>query len=643
MSTQQLVLGTAGHIDHGKTSLVRALTGVDCDRLPEEKSRGITIDLGFAHFEADDVRFGIVDVPGHERFVHNMVAGSTGIDLALLVIACDDSVMPQTREHLAILDLLGISAGVIALTKRDLVDDEHLELVREEVAELTAGTCLESAPVVPVSSTTGQGLDELKDALVGVAHDFKSRHGAHFFRLPIDRVFTLQGHGTVVTGTVRSGRTQVGDTLVLLPEGRDVRVRRLQSHGSDADMISAGQRAAVNLAGVKQDEVHRGNELAAPGFLQPTRRLLAEIKVLEDEKTPLKHRRLVRLHLAAQEVTARIVMDESQVAPGDSAYAVLLCQFPVVSEYGQRFVLRRLSPVTTLGGGRVLSPVPGRCRTRRLLELALRLADPDPLERIDAWLEQQGEHELDARSLAVQVGVEPEQHDALLKQLVANRRILAAPGGGTGFLHPARRDRLKSMLVRRCEHEIERRRPARMVPAAPILTAAERWTSRGVADALLKEMVAKGSLIQRGERIGVAGESANLTQREQATLAALVDQCRGSSAPPSLKDFLAKNGLSLKQLEPIVQIAVDTGQLIRVSPELAADPDALDAVRSATVEFIESNGPATVAQLRDHWQVSRKYAVPYLELFDQLGITLRDGDTRTVGPHGHRSIEDLVE
>ena len=418
MAPQQLVLGTAGHIDHGKTSLVRALTGVDCDRLPEEKSRGITIDLGFAHFEAGNLRFGIVDVPGHERFVHNMVAGSTGIDLALLVIACDDSVMPQTREHLAILDLLGIRAGVVVLTKRDIVDDEHLELVREEVAELTAGTFLEDAPVVPVSSTTRQGLDELSSELARVAQDYKRRRGAHFFRLPIDRVFTLQGHGTVVTGTVRSGQTSVGENLILLPSQREVRIRRLQSHGSDAEEIAAGQRAAVNLAGVKQDEVQRGDELAAPGFLEPTRRLLVEIKLLDGEKRPLKHRRLVRLHLAAQEVTARVILDEEHIAPGDKAWAVLLCQFPVVAEYGQRFVLRRLSPVNTLGGGSVLSPLPGRIRTRRLLKLAHRLADADPASRIDARV-------LDRNADSTRVNLDP-GHSLGIDETIDVRRVRAA-------------------------------------------------------------------------------------------------------------------------------------------------------------------------------------------------------------------------
>lgn len=656
MSSQSFVLGTAGHIDHGKTALVRALSGVDCDRLPEEQSRGITIDLGFAHFEAGGFRFGIVDVPGHERFVHNMVAGATGIDLALLVVACDDSVMPQTREHLAILDLLGIRSGVVALTKRDLVDDEMLEFVRDDVAALLAGTLLADAPLVAVSSLTGEGIPELTAEIVhaaerlhpgtdAIAAGNESQNGSSSpcFRLPIDRVFTLHGHGTVVTGTVRSGRTEIGRSLAVLPEGREVRVRRLQSHGVDVERIATGQRAAVNLAGVKQDEIRRGDELAEPDGLQPTRRLLAEIKVLEAARRPLKHRRLVRLHLAAKDVTARVLLDGPQIDPGESGCAVLLCETPVVAEYDQRFILRKLSPVDTLGGGRVLSPVPGRTRTRQLLTLAPRLADADPATRLDAYLEQQGEDELEARSLAVRVGIDPQRRDALVQSLVRRESIAPASEGAATFLHAARRQRLKDLIVRRCEREIERRRPARMTPLAPLRTAAARWTSAAVVEGLLDELVSEGRLIRRGGRVGAAGETAQLTGREQAVLNEFVDACRsGGAAPPSLKDFAAAHKLPLKQLEPLVQVAIDSGRLVRVSPELVVDPEALESVRTAAVELLIA-GPATVAQLKERWQVSRKYAVPYLEFFDQLGVTVRDGDARRPGPRAHCAIEDLVE
>jgi selenocysteine-specific elongation factor len=656
VDTVQLVLGTAGHIDHGKTSLVRALTGIDCDRLPEERARGITIDLGFAHLDLDGIRFGIVDVPGHERFVHNMVAGATGVDVALLVVACDDSVMPQTVEHLAILELLGLRRGVIALTKCDLADDEQLALVRADVAEATQSTFLERARMVPVSVVTGHGLRELCAALVEAAchcqqqverhHD--SRTGSpdrdHFFRLPVDRVFTLHGHGTVVTGTVRSGTVRAGATLELLPERRSVRVRRLQTHGSDVESVSAGQRAAVNLAAVKIEEVHRGDELVLPGCLEPTRRLLVKVRVLPSGKRPLVHRRLVRLHLAAREVTARVLLEQREIAPGQTGYAVLLCESPVVAEYGQRFVLRRLSPVETLGGGAVLGPAPRRVRTRHLLESAAALDNPDPAERTVAFLAGRGDDALSAPTLVAHAGVDAGARSGVLHELLASGRILRTPGTTDRFLHPSYHARLHGRLLRRVDHELERLRPARFVPVAPVLTAAEQWTSRPVAEALLGELVREQRLVRRGDRIARAGELPRLTQRQQTALDRLIDACTTAGvAPPLLAEVAAESGITLKELAPLVQIAVDTRRLVRVNDDLAVTPAALGSLRTSALAYIAQHGPATVAQLRDQWQVTRKHAVPYLELFDRLGITTRAGDTRSAGPNAARALEEVLE
>lgn len=652
MPQQQLVIGTAGHVDHGKTSLVHALTGIDCDRLPEEKSRGLTIDLGFAHLEVEGRRMGIVDVPGHDRFVHNMVSGSTGVDLALLVIACDDSVMPQTREHLAILEYLGIQRGVIALTKRDLVDDEHLELVRQDVTDFVKGTFLEDAPMIPVSSVTGYGLTDLTTRLGEVAEHHQRSFRNPYFRLPIDRVFTLEGRGTIVTGTVRSGDVSVGETVELLGVGSraadigrcEVRVRRLQSHGEELQSVSAGQRAAVNLVGVKQQDISRGDELTQPGCFEPTRRLLVKLSVLEGEKRPLKHRHLVRLHLGAGEVTARVLLGGREIAPGRSGYAVLLCRGAVVAEYGQRFVLRRLSPVATLGGGVVLSPVPGRTRTGRLLEVASGFDNDAPASRIDAYLELRGEDSLTEQTLSVCVGIEEPAAQKQVQELIGSGRIVPSPDPKGGYLHAKWKQELKDRLLRISQSELESRRPARMIPVAPILTAGERWTSRQVVEWLLEELFAEGTLFRRGERIGVAGESAKLTSRERSTLDSLVAKCvAGGVAPPTLKDLAADVGADAKSLAPLVQVGIDSGRLIRISPDLVADPDALDQVRTSAVDFLVQHGPASVAELKEHWKVSRKYAIPYLELFDRLGVTKRAGDSRTIGPNAQRPLEELVE
>ncbi|REJ95135.1 MAG: selenocysteine-specific translation elongation factor [Planctomycetota bacterium] len=646
-----LVLGTAGHIDHGKTSLIRALTGVDCDRLPEERARGITIDLGFTSLDLGEVQFGVVDVPGHERFVHNMVAGATGIDLALLVIACDDSVMPQTVEHLAILDLLGIRAGVIALTKRDLVDDEHFALVREEVEELVSGTFLENAPVVPVASTTGLGLEHLRAALIDAARnvvdegDSDRLNGggdARPFRMPVDRAFTLAGHGTVVTGTVRSGATHTGETLQLLPASLDVRIRSLQTHGVDSEAAGAGRRTAVNLAGVKLDDVARGDELTTPGCFEPTRRLLVKLQTLATEKRPLKHRQLVRLHVAAREVTARIMTDGEPLGPGAEGYAVVKCASPVIAEYGQKFILRRLSPVETIGGGRVLA-TDNRRRTRHLLEAAPALDAGDPAQRLPAWLDLLGEDALAPEKLWISLGINPAERDALLEQLIAAGQILPSPGKTGRYMSNDYKEKLKAWLVRGVERELERRRPARLVDRTPILTAAAKRTASATVIGLLDELVKEGRLLQRGERIGAAGDAAQLTQRESDVLNRLVKKLDAAGpSPPSLKEFSTDCDLSIKQLEPLVQVAVDQGRVVRVSPDLVVAPEQLDELRRRAVEWMANHGPATVAQIKDHWNVSRKYAVPYLEFFDEVGVTRRDADKRTAGPNADRPLEEWL-
>ena len=366
----------AGHIDHGKSSLVRALTGGNVDRLPEEKRRGMTIELGFSHFDVDGIRFSIIDVPGHERFVHTMLAGASGVDLALLVVSADDSVMPQTREHLALLELLGIPRGIIALTKCDLVDAEQLELAHLEVDELVDGTFLAGAPIINVSARTGQGIADVSQALVEAAGQCHRRATDDpRFRLPIDRVFSPSGTGTVVTGTVWRGTARVGDVLHLLPAATPARIRRLQSQGADVDSVTAGERAAINLAGIKSDEVRRGDELATPLAFEPSRRHLVHLRCLSDAGHTIKHRDLVRVHLAANQTTAQVLMgDKREILPGEDLFAVLRCETSIVADYGQPFVVRQLSPHRTIGGGTMIAPALRHIdRLTRCLEAAQEL------------------------------------------------------------------------------------------------------------------------------------------------------------------------------------------------------------------------------------------------------------------------------
>jgi selenocysteine-specific elongation factor len=415
-----LILGTAGHIDHGKTSLVRALTGIDCDRLPEEKARGITIDIGFAHLQLGQYRLGIVDVPGHERFIKNMLAGATGIDLAMLVVSAKESIKPQTVEHLEILKLLGVRHGVIALTMADLVDTTTREVVELEVRELVQGTFLEHADIVATSAVNGSGIEELKAALQQAAERVQQKSDRPWFRLAIDRAFTVQGHGTVVTGSVTSGSCKLGDEVAWLPSGDLVRVRSLQNHDQPVEEIRRGMRAAINLAGVKLEEVERGQELATSGYLIPSKVLTVRLYNLPALDRPIKHRAPVRVHLGTSEVLGSVsLLDCDQLTPGGWGLAQLFLEEPALSVYGQPFVIRSPSATTTLGGGQVLQATPDKIR-RRHFEL---------LERVEKLWTSSSEHEramnvawfcgrqgLTIADLARGAGLSPTAAEASIKQ-----------------------------------------------------------------------------------------------------------------------------------------------------------------------------------------------------------------------------------
>lgn len=390
---KHVIVGTAGHIDHGKTSLVRALTGIDADRLKEEKQRGITIDIGFANLELGDVRLGFVDVPGHERFVKNMLAGAHGIDVVILVIAADESVMPQTREHFDICRLLGVRKGVVALTKADMVDADLLELARAEIEEYVAGSFLEGAPMVAVSSTTGQGIDELKAILADIAAEIPERRLDRPFRLPVDRAFTIRGFGTVLTGTLIAGEVEVGDALEVLPGGLKVKVRGLQVHGHTTDRAAAGQRTAVNLQGVEVEDVARGQVLAPVGRFRETSMLDVRLDLLEGAPRSLEHRTRVRFHHGTSEAIARVVLlGRDALSPGESAIAQVRLETPILALPGDRFIVRSYSPQATIGGGVVLDALAPKHRRSDTssLEWLERLEAGDARERVHLRLERAG-------------------------------------------------------------------------------------------------------------------------------------------------------------------------------------------------------------------------------------------------------------
>jgi selenocysteine-specific elongation factor len=632
--TRDLILGTAGHIDHGKTSLVKALTGIDCDRLPEEKARGITIDIGFAILELPPFRLGIVDVPGHERFVKNMLAGATGIDLAVLVVAADDSVMPQTREHLEILRLLGLRHGVIALTKCDLVDATTREVVELEVRELVRGTFLENAPLIATSAQTGAGIPELKAALQAACAQVEERGGEQWFRLAIDRSFVVQGHGTVVTGSVTSGSVRVGDELEWQPRGERVRVRSLQNHDRSVEEVHRGQRAAVNLAGVRHEDVLRGQELGTSGYLLPSRVLTIRLHCLADMKRPIKHRMPARFHLGTAEVMGTLsLLDCDSVEPGRWGLAQIFLDEPVTATWGQPFVLRESSATLTLGGGQVLQPVAKKVRRRHLemLERIERLWTGDARERAltVAWFGGFGG--FTHADLVRGANLAPDEAREMIDRLRADGELVEMTVG------PARR----LLLHRDMVDELEGRLLGaldRLHEQFPLMATHDRQKVQsqldyvgddGLVHAAVDRLVARKQLAGDLRRIGRADFkpklSGNLRKLKDKLIAAYRD---ARFQPPEPASFAGSAGGNAASLNDLFEVCCAEGYLVRVTEDIYLHADADAEMRQKVRERLAEGKGLTVAEIRDLLGTTRKYAVPLCEYLDRVGVTRREGDLR---------------
>lgn len=621
---KNIIVGTAGHIDHGKTALVKALTGIDADRLGEEKRRGITIDIGFAHLQLENgVRLGFVDVPGHERFVKNMLAGVGGIDLVLFVVAADESIKPQTREHFDICRLLGIPKGIIALTKIDLVDAELVELVRLEVEEFTAGSFLEGAPVVPVSSATGAGLAELRRELERAAAEVPEKDASGHFRLPVDRVFTVKGFGTVVTGTMLSGSLEKEAEAEVYPLGRRLRVRGLQVHGAPAARTAAGQRTAVNLSDVEPAELARGMVLAAPGLFAPTRTVDCELELLPSAR-PLKHRAPVHFHAGTAEVLAevRLLGGAASLQPGSRGWARLVLRDPVLLLPGDRFIIRMFSPVTTIGGGVVLDT--GGVRYRRGDDPGARLAvlaSPDTTARIALLVRESG-YGMGYPELVRRTGLTVDAIEA------------AAAGGPFVVLRQP-----QPWLVDRGWWQEARRRLARALREFhrnnPLLPGMPRQDLRGrelpgappfLLDALLadaKEIAAEGEVVR------LAAHRVVLKEDERQAREAIERAFEQAGlAVPALPAVLAKSGVEPARARSLLQILLRERRLVRVSEELVFHHSAIEKLR----EMLAGHKGArfAVPVFKDWTGISRKYAIPLLEYLDRERVTRREGDERVV-------------
>jgi selenocysteine-specific elongation factor len=636
---RSIIVGTAGHIDHGKTALVRALTGVDADRLPEEKRRGITIDLGFAELDLGDVRVGFVDVPGHERFVKNMLAGAHGLDAVALVVAADEGVMPQTREHFAITRLLDVRAGLVVLTKIDLVDEELLQLVRAEVAELVAGSFLERAPVVAVSARTDAGLDELRAQLHELGLHAPARARATVARLPIDRAFTMRGFGAVVTGTLVAGELQVGAELELLPAATRVRVRGLQVHGRAVERARAGQRTAVNLSGTTTAEIERGMLLAPPARLRSTQIIDAHVEVLTEAARALRSRARVRVHVGTAETLARVqVLEETgEIAPGASGLVQLRLEAPVVVLPGERFIIRSYSPAHTSAGGRVLDALAAKHRGRERAAAHARLRAlmvADHATQLALFIGSAGEQGLTRADLNARTGWRDDVLEQALQAATKSGAIVAADGVFVSREAFAR-------LVQAAVAEVaahHRREPLQKGLARETLRErAFAHTPPEIFRAVLMAAETSGALLSERDMVRAATHALALSPADaalHARLEAIYAQAR--LAAPTFDEALAQTGdhkASREHGRRLLQLLLDAGTLVRVTNDLFLHRTALDGLVADLRRYAAEHEPERlidVAAFKDLAGVSRKYAIPLLEYLDRERITRRAGDRRLI-------------
>jgi selenocysteine-specific elongation factor len=616
---QHIIVGTAGHIDHGKTSLVKALTGTDTDRLEEEKRRGISIDLGFAHLDlTPQLRLGFVDVPGHERFVKNMLAGVAGIDLVLLVVAADESVKPQTREHFDICRLLGIRHGIIALTKSDLVDQDLIELASLEIGEFVEGSFLEGAPIVPVSSTTGAGLEDLRQAMRSAAASIAQKDASRHPRLPIDRSFSIRGHGAVVTGTLIAGSLAIDDEMELYPAGKPARVRGLQVHGTSVPRAFAGERTAVNLAGIESSGAARGMVLAPRGLFIPTQQVDCRFDLLPGAH-PLKHRAPVHFHAGTAEVEAqaRLLSSLDPMKPGAIAHVRFILREPQLLLPGDRFIVRMFSPVVTIGGGVVLDiAAPARMRRIHVDQRLTKLEAATPADRV-ALLVTETKYGMSVAGLIARTGL-------LASEIGEPQRLIRLP---EGWLVARAWLERTSAQFRDILRDFHRKYPLQSGLAKEELRSREL---SGAPPFLIDAVLSRAKdIVAEGEIVRLASHRVALKQDEEDAVGKIESLFReGALAVPHTSEVLAKSGVEGGRARALLQILLKSQKLIRVGEDLIFHASAIEKLQQMLATH--KGARFSVPEFKEWTGISRKYAIPLLEFLDRQRITRREGDARVV-------------
>jgi selenocysteine-specific elongation factor len=642
---KDVIIGTAGHIDHGKTSLVRALTGIDTDRLAEEKRRGITIDIGFAHLTLGEYRVGFIDVPGHERFVKNMLAGVGGVQFLLMVVAADESIMPQTLEHFQICQLMGISRGVVVITKRELVDDELLLLVQEEVSDLVQGSFLEGAPIVAVDCVSGEGIDDLKAIIhrsINAAFDVQSVSpgpSPEVFRLPIDRVFSIKGFGTVVTGSPLGGELKKDEPVTVYPSRKAGKVRGIEVFNQKASTVRAGQRTALNLSGLERSELARGMVLSVSRDLTASQMFDTSVRLLEGAPGPLKHRSPVRFHSGTSELIGRLyLMGKRTLRPGESAYAQFRLDAPTIGFPGDRFVLRRYSPLTTIGGGIILDNSPSKHRARdieglipylKTLSTALGATTGERSRTLISYcVEKAGIKGIDVKGLMAQTGLQ-ETH---IREVIADSDdLLVVPQDPPLAVLKQSIEGLEKDVVRFLEG-FHKQNPlffgvSREELRERFFSGAGSAYSQFILDYLSRQQV----LEVRASQVALYGSTRKLDPRQQEIREGIIECLRKTPfRPPSLKEIVDRLPQTAEEVRRVYYYLVEKGDILKVSEEVVLLPEQYQVIRERTAAAFPGGTRFSVPEFKDLFGISRKYAIPLLEFLDREKVTRRTGDQRTL-------------
>ena len=631
-----VIMGTAGHIDHGKTSLIRALTGIDCDRLGEEKRRGITIELGFAYADLPGgERMGIVDMPGHERFVRTMVAGASGIDFVLLVISADEGVMPQTREHLEICTLLGVKHGIVALTKIDMVDADMLELATEDVREFLKGTFLEGAPIFPVSSVTGEGLDALRAAIVEESRRQPKRR-SDLFRLPVDRVFSLKGHGTVVTGTLVSGSAQCGDEVELLPSGRRSHIRSIQSHGQAQDVAEAGHRISLNLHGLAVEDINRGDVVTHVGTMKNSKRWIVELTCLKSSPRGLRHRGEVHFHHSARELAARLYFyDRDRLEPGDTALAEVHFSEPVAGIFGDRCIVRTFSPLRTVAGGSILYPLDSAPRRSHIdtamQERLMALPDADDQTRIGVQLELAGRFGATLADLSILTDLGRKSLEKQLQAMSGKGIAFCWDKDARCWISSVWLERLLDRAIAATEAFHKKNPLEHGMAKGVILAGMGAGVPPKLAHFALERLIRSGRLVVEEELLRLPQHQVSLADDQQALKEALLKAHQASPLmPPNHTELFAELGITARQAQPIFKLLVTEGSLIKIKEDLYYLSSVMEELREKVKKHLLEHGEITPGDFRDISGISRKNGIALLEHFDKEQLTMRVGDKRVL-------------